>query len=148
MRENHPDYVTMSCRRCGHSLDRIESACCPECGQAFDASDPDTYTRCLDTPTRLPLAATPEEADAIALLLESNGIPAIVEYAAAGFVEPARGSVCVNATDIEPALALLAKLPAEPLTPGDPWTCPKCAERLEGQFSECWNCQTPRPSVG
>lgn len=25
-----------------------------------------------------------------------------------------------------------------------PWTCPECGEELEGQFRECWNCQTPR----
>ena len=28
---------------------------------------------------------------------------------------------------------------------GPAWTCPKCRERLEGQFSNCWNCGTERP---
>jgi len=28
---------------------------------------------------------------------------------------------------------------------GPPWTCPKCKEWLEGQFSTCWNCGTDRP---
>lgn len=23
------------------------------------------------------------------------------------------------------------------------WTCPVCKERVEGVFSECWNCGTP-----
>ncbi|MFO1407589.1 MAG: DUF2007 domain-containing protein [Steroidobacteraceae bacterium] len=29
------------------------------------------------------------------------------------------------------------------LAPGDrgePWTCDRCGERIEAQFSECWNC--------
>jgi len=25
------------------------------------------------------------------------------------------------------------------------WRCPRCGERIEGQFSECWNCGAPRP---
>lgn len=25
------------------------------------------------------------------------------------------------------------------------WTCPGCAERLEGQFTRCWNCGAQRP---
>ena len=33
---------------------------------------------------------------------------------------------------------------------GPDWTCPVCKERVEGVFSECWNCGTPatdRPDV-
>jgi len=32
-------------------------------------------------------------------------------------------------------------------TPSEPhasWTCPKCGERVEGQFSSCWKCGTIR----
>jgi len=29
--------------------------------------------------------------------------------------------------------------------PGASWTCPRCAEEIEAQFHECWNCQAPRP---
>ena len=25
------------------------------------------------------------------------------------------------------------------------WTCPRCGERLEGQFTDCWQCGSPRP---
>ena len=25
------------------------------------------------------------------------------------------------------------------------WTCPQCGELVEPQFTDCWNCQTPRP---
>jgi hypothetical protein len=32
----------------------------------------------------------------------------------------------------------------EESTPTAPdWTCPVCKERVEGVFSECWNCGTP-----
>lgn len=27
---------------------------------------------------------------------------------------------------------------------GESWTCPQCAEALEGQFTSCWNCGTVR----
>jgi hypothetical protein len=32
---------------------------------------------------------------------------------------------------------------SEPVGPD--WTCPVCKERVEGVFSECWNCGTPSP---
>lgn len=28
---------------------------------------------------------------------------------------------------------------------GQGWTCPRCREQLEGQFSHCWSCGAPRP---
>ena len=28
---------------------------------------------------------------------------------------------------------------------GSPWTCPKCSEEVEAQFSNCWNCGANRP---
>ena len=27
------------------------------------------------------------------------------------------------------------------------WRCPGCGETLEGQFSQCWKCQTERPEA-
>ena len=24
--------------------------------------------------------------------------------------------------------------------PGESWTCPECGTRIDGNFSECWNC--------
>lgn len=32
-------------------------------------------------------------------------------------------------------------------TSGSAWTCPKCGERVEGQFSSCWRCGTPRAQL-
>jgi membrane protease subunit (stomatin/prohibitin family) len=26
------------------------------------------------------------------------------------------------------------------------WTCPRCHERIEGQFGQCWNCGEARPT--
>ncbi|MGH7940024.1 MAG: DUF2007 domain-containing protein [Limisphaerales bacterium] len=28
---------------------------------------------------------------------------------------------------------------------GSPWTCPKCGEQSEPQFTSCWKCGTARP---
>lgn len=28
---------------------------------------------------------------------------------------------------------------------GTPWTCPKCGEKLESQFTSCWECGTKKP---
>jgi hypothetical protein len=27
----------------------------------------------------------------------------------------------------------------------EPWSCPQCGERIEGQFGLCWQCGTERP---
>jgi hypothetical protein len=29
--------------------------------------------------------------------------------------------------------------------PRTPWTCPRCGETLEPQFTDCWQCGTARP---
>lgn len=37
-------------------------------------------------------------------------------------------------------------LESSPRTPPGPdWVCPLCHETVDGVFSECWNCSTPRP---
>jgi uncharacterized OB-fold protein len=30
---------------------------------------------------------------------------------------------------------------------GVAWTCPKCGEKIEPQFTSCWKCGTAKPSV-
>lgn len=32
-----------------------------------------------------------------------------------------------------------------PQIQGNAWTCPKCGERLEPQFTSCWKCGTAKP---
>ena len=34
----------------------------------------------------------------------------------------------------------------EPPKESTSWTCPRCREDVEGQFSECWNCGSERPA--
>ena len=34
----------------------------------------------------------------------------------------------------------LIELALAPSPAGEPWTCPECGERIEGQFARCWNC--------
>ena len=100
------------------------------------------------------------EAHFIRCLLEREGIEAVV------FGEPlglARGelpytpetlpSVWVRSEDAEQALDVVEDYDmsddmdgddgeSEPL---DPWICPNCGEEIEGHFTDCWKCQTPRP---
>lgn len=33
---------------------------------------------------------------------------------------------------------------AEDRAGSEPWRCPDCGERLEGQFGACWSCGRPR----
>lgn len=47
-----------------------------------------------------------------------------------------------DAGDEDRARALLAELRQPRNLPN--WTCPHCAERLEGQFFQCWSCGTTR----
>ena len=45
--------------------------------------------------------------------------------------------------DLEPARRLLQAL-TQAGDGASPWQCPACADRLEGQFSHCWNCGAER----
>ena len=47
----------------------------------------------------------------------------------------------VNDLDFDRATQRIAAGDAE--SPGDPWSCAKCGEENEGQFSACWNCGQP-----
>ena len=30
---------------------------------------------------------------------------------------------------------------------GESWTCPRCEEKLEGQFTQCWACGAAKPTT-
>jgi rubrerythrin len=47
-----------------------------------------------------------------------------------------------NSLDEARARELIARL-REPVE-GEPWTCGRCGELLEPQFSQCWNCGAAR----
>ncbi|MCC5810738.1 MAG: DUF2007 domain-containing protein [Ectothiorhodospiraceae bacterium] len=46
--------------------------------------------------------------------------------------------------DYERAERLIREAQA-PSSGGEGWTCPGCGERLEPQFTECWQCGRSRP---
>ena len=74
----------------------------------------------------------------------------------AGYLPAASGGieVCVDEADVERAQPVVKRFDRSQVRPSQPpkdqqtWTCPKCGEAIEPQFTDCWNCQTPRPGVG
>jgi hypothetical protein len=97
------------------------------------------------------------EAEFVKSLLEAEEIQAIVQGSA---LDAARGdipysanslpSVWVNDPDLDRATQIV-----EEFRRGGPavtqsqtaWICPKCGEKLEGQFTTCWNCGTEKPAA-
>lgn len=95
-------------------------------------------------------ADNPGDAHVLKDLLESRGIAASVqgEQAFAG------GDVLWGAKDSYPTVWIkddsqfdeARKTAAEfdksgaPPAEGEPWTCPKCGEKLDPQFTDCWKC--------
>ncbi len=84
--------------------------------------------------------------------LEAHGIACVMRYAnlegaAAGEVPPI---VCwpeirVGEEDEVPAKRVLEGILADLNRDRPQWRCPGCGERLEGQFSHCWQCGGERP---
>jgi hypothetical protein len=97
-------------------------------------------------------ARHPAEAHLIRGILESHGIRAEVKgdqlYGAFGEL-PVLPTVWI----FEEALASDAdRLIIDFLRGGaalrhahERWSCPRCGEALEGQFTDCWQCGAPRP---
>ena len=88
-------------------------------------------------------------------LLEANGIEAFVHgedsTAIRGhipFSKKATLRVCVyDAVRIDEAKTLISAYLEEKDSDGpagEPWLCPECQERLEAQFTLCWQCGTER----
>lgn len=77
-------------------------------------------------------------------LLESEGIPSRIRNeflaGAAGELPPLDcwPELCVAPALEERARRAIAEAQAAPAAPD--WTCPGCGERIEGQFTACWNC--------
>lgn len=96
-------------------------------------------------------------------LLEERGISAVVlgDYLinASGALPLGTSAfprVWVHQDDLLRARAVVAEFeqrsassqPATDSAPAPaPWVCPKCRETVEGQFTDCWSCQTPRPGT-
>jgi rubrerythrin len=99
------------------------------------------------------------EAHLLQGMLESKGIAAVVmgetlanAAGALPFESAAFPTLWVDQADHQCARSFVTTLQSErahgrmPISAPD-WTCPNCGERIEGQFTDCWNCQTPRPQV-
>ena len=97
-------------------------------------------------------------------LLEQEGINAVVQGEALeetwGDLNLSRGalpSVWVDEADVERATAVVVeyrRVDRENAvvddadanrTPRLSWVCPRCGEKVEMQFSQCWHCNTQRP---
>ena len=101
------------------------------------------------------MAHDPTEAHLVKGLLEANGIAALVRGEA---VFGLRGEVPVT-TETLPTVWVLddSEVPRARVLLGEysqgqhagpphgrPWTCSKCGEQLEPQFTDCWRCDTTR----
>jgi hypothetical protein len=83
-------------------------------------------------------------------LLESEGIRTFIrnEYGSSvvgelPFVEVVPQLYVLEEKDLPRAKALIRlDLPVE--DGGDGWICPECGIDVEGNFSKCWKCATPR----
>ena len=90
-------------------------------------------------------------------LLRSNGIEAHVvgesllnTIPGASVIPGTSPEVWIfNPEQAESALDLVRRFSTGaplPESSGPSWQCAKCGETLESQFSECWNCGTPKSS--
>jgi hypothetical protein len=94
------------------------------------------------------------EAHLVKGFLESNGIEAVVrgEFLTSGWGELPTDLCSVWITDDEQfqrADRLLVDFLSGKLARDaavNSWTCARCGERLEGQFTACWKCGATRPA--
>ena len=87
-------------------------------------------------------------------LLQAEGIAAVVQgehiFAVRGALPVSYPTVWVlDEADFGRARALVLEY-EQSVTPdgedlaAEPWTCPQCGERIEGQFGLCWQCGAER----
>jgi hypothetical protein len=96
------------------------------------------------------------EAQFVKGLLEAEQIEAVVQ---GGPLQSVLGEIPINPEslptiwvhekDVDHARVVIDELhqggPVK-TSPRPSWTCPRCGEILEGQFTTCWNCGGERPS--
>jgi hypothetical protein len=99
-------------------------------------------------------ARDPVEAEFVKGLLESEEIEAVIQglplQMALGDIPispESLPSVWVNEPDVARARQIVDEMqrggPAASVA-GETWTCPRCGEVMEGQFTTCWKCGTER----
>ena len=83
-------------------------------------------------------------------VLQSRGIPAIVTDQLSTGILAWPIKVRVHEEHAEAARAVIDEFLSAGEKPSNAkhWRCPGCGEMIEPQFSDCWNCQTPRPTEG
>jgi hypothetical protein len=93
---------------------------------------------------------SPAQAQLIAGVLESHGVPAVVTEQQSTSILGQPAHVRVRDDHAEQARAIVEEFLNAGKSGGEvkPWTCPGCGEVLEPQFGGCWNCLTPRPESG
>ena len=110
----------------------------------------------MPTKVSIYFAATEMQGEFLAQVLGSHGIEAQTAGGAlttlAGYLPTtyARTRVLVDEADVERAKAIVQdfedsrKNPKPAATAAESWVCSNCGELVEPQFTDCWNCQTPR----
>lgn len=96
--------------------------------------------------------ADPVMAEFIGGMLNDAGIPAHVHqaglYGASGEIPPnecwARIVVVHEEQATEARELVMEYLEGDPVGDATEWTCPSCGERIEPQFTQCWNCGRER----
>jgi hypothetical protein len=103
------------------------------------------------------MAEDPIEAQMVVDLLQAEGIAAMIQgehiFAVRGALPISYPTVWVlDEADYDRARALALEYDRRRYTEGEseaprpePWTCPQCGERIEGQFGLCWQCGAERP---
>jgi predicted RNA-binding Zn-ribbon protein involved in translation (DUF1610 family) len=86
-------------------------------------------------------------------LLEGNGINCVVKNA--DVLSPAGELTFASEwpevwvdddSDVAKAMELIANR-ENPAAKASDWTCPKCGEKIEGEFDACWKCGELRESA-
>jgi hypothetical protein len=101
------------------------------------------------------MAENPIAAQMVVDLLETQGIAAKVQgehiFAVRGALPISYPTVWVLDEDDYDRARELVLAYEQNAAPGsedlaaEPWTCPQCGERIEGQFGLCWQCGAERP---
>ena len=103
-------------------------------------------------------AGSSAEAYLIRDMLIDNEIHAVVagEFSESAPIAPITDgpTVQVLATHRERALELIRQYEDQTIheddepepAAGPTWTCPRCGETVDANFSVCWNCETERPA--
>jgi len=92
------------------------------------------------------VAKDPVSANLLKELLADAGIQAAIQnervFALYGGVRAFNPAVCVPDEHYEAGRKIAAEFERSQTSPSAPetWTCPKCGEKIEGRYEECWKC--------